>query len=105
MALSEIGRHDEARPMIERSLAQYRRNAYGAHAFAHLCICSISRCCAAMICLARFFFMPSRTASVVPGARRPETGHNRGPSPSIRSTEVVNFGTRRLKNVARFGGC
>jgi tetratricopeptide (TPR) repeat protein len=37
MALSEIGRHDEARPMIERSLAQYRRNAYGAHAFAHLC--------------------------------------------------------------------
>jgi hypothetical protein len=23
--------------MIERSLAQYRRNAYGAHAFAHLC--------------------------------------------------------------------
>ena len=37
MALSEIGRHDEARPMIERSLARYRRNAYGAHAFAHLC--------------------------------------------------------------------
>ena len=37
MALSEIGRHDEARPMIERSLRQYRRNAYGAHAFAHLC--------------------------------------------------------------------
>lgn len=37
MALSEIGRHDEARPMIERSLGQYRRNAYGAHAFAHLC--------------------------------------------------------------------
>lgn len=37
MALSEIGRHDEARPMIERSLAQVRRNAYGAHAFAHLC--------------------------------------------------------------------
>ncbi len=37
MALSEIGRHDEARPMIERSLAKYRRNAYGAHAFAHLC--------------------------------------------------------------------
>jgi tetratricopeptide (TPR) repeat protein len=37
MALSEIGRHDEARPMIEHSLAQYRRNAYGAHAFAHLC--------------------------------------------------------------------
>ena len=37
MALSEIGRHDEARPKIERSLAQQRRNAYGAHAFAHLC--------------------------------------------------------------------
>jgi tetratricopeptide (TPR) repeat protein len=37
MALSEIGRHDEAQPMIERSLAQYRRNGYGAHAFAHLC--------------------------------------------------------------------
>ncbi len=37
MALSEIGRHDEARPRIERSLAQVRRNAYGAHAFAHLC--------------------------------------------------------------------
>ncbi len=37
MALSEIGRHDVARPKIERSLAQVRRNAYGAHAFAHLC--------------------------------------------------------------------
>ena len=37
MALSEIGRHEEARPRIEHSLAQYRRNAYGAHAFAHLC--------------------------------------------------------------------
>jgi hypothetical protein len=37
MALSEIGRHDEARPRIERSLAQFRRNAYAAHAFAHLC--------------------------------------------------------------------
>jgi tetratricopeptide (TPR) repeat protein len=37
MALSEIGRHDAARPRIERSLAQVRRNAYGAHAFAHLC--------------------------------------------------------------------
>ncbi len=37
MALSEVGRHDEARPRIERSLAQFRRNAYGAHAFAHLC--------------------------------------------------------------------
>ncbi len=37
MALSEIGRHDAARRRIERSLAQFRRNAYGAHAFAHLC--------------------------------------------------------------------
>ena len=37
MALSEIGRHDAARPRIERSLAQVRRNAYGAHAFAHVC--------------------------------------------------------------------
>jgi tetratricopeptide (TPR) repeat protein len=37
MALSEIGRHDAARPKIERSLARTRRNAYGAHAFAHLC--------------------------------------------------------------------
>ena len=36
MALSEIGQHDRARPMIERSLSQQRRNAYGAHAFAHL---------------------------------------------------------------------
>lgn len=37
MALSEIGQHDAARPRIERSLAQVRRNAYGAHAYAHLC--------------------------------------------------------------------
>ncbi len=37
MALSEIGRHDAARPRIEGSLARERRNAYGAHAFAHLC--------------------------------------------------------------------
>lgn len=37
MALSEIGQHDAARPKIERSLAQVRRNAYAAHAFAHLC--------------------------------------------------------------------
>ena len=37
MALSEIGRHDTARGMIERSLTQERRNAYGAHAFAHVC--------------------------------------------------------------------
>ena len=37
MALSEIGQHYAARPRIERSLAQVRRNAYGAHAFAHLC--------------------------------------------------------------------
>lgn len=37
MALSEIGRHDEARPKIERSVARFKRNAYAAHAFAHLC--------------------------------------------------------------------
>ena len=37
MALSEIGQHDAARAKIERSLAQVQRNAYGAHAFAHLC--------------------------------------------------------------------
>jgi len=37
MALSEIGRHDDARPRIERSLARFQRNAYAAHAFAHLC--------------------------------------------------------------------
>ncbi len=37
MALSEMGQHDAARPRIERSLAQMKRNAYGAHAFAHLC--------------------------------------------------------------------
>lgn len=37
MALSEIGQHDAARPKIERSLARVRRNAYAAHAFAHLC--------------------------------------------------------------------
>lgn len=37
MALSEIGRHDAARPRIERSIARMRRNAYAAHAFAHLC--------------------------------------------------------------------
>ena len=37
MSLSEIGRHDAARPRIERSLVQVRRNAYAAHAFAHLC--------------------------------------------------------------------
>jgi len=37
MALSEIGQHDTARTKIERSLAQVQRNAYAAHAFAHLC--------------------------------------------------------------------
>src|SRR4030095_16294759 len=36
MALSEIGQHDAARPKIERSLAQTRRNAYRAHALGHL---------------------------------------------------------------------
>lgn len=37
MALSEVGEHAAARPMIERSVARYKRNAYAAHAFAHLC--------------------------------------------------------------------
>jgi tetratricopeptide (TPR) repeat protein len=37
MALSEIGRQAEAEPKIERSLSRFRRNAYAAHAFAHLC--------------------------------------------------------------------
>lgn len=37
MALSEIGRHEEARPRIERSLAARRINGYGAHAYTHLC--------------------------------------------------------------------
>lgn len=37
MALSEVGQYAAARPRIERSVAQYKRNAYGAHAFAHLC--------------------------------------------------------------------
>ena len=37
MALSEIGRREEARPRAERSLAQRSLNGYGAHAFAHLC--------------------------------------------------------------------
>lgn len=37
MALSEIGRHAQARPRIEASLAARAKNAYGAHAFAHLC--------------------------------------------------------------------
>ncbi len=37
MALSEVGRRDEARPRVERSLAQRSLNGYGAHAFAHLC--------------------------------------------------------------------
>lgn len=37
MALSEIGRRDEALPRAERSLAQRSLNGYGAHAFAHLC--------------------------------------------------------------------
>jgi len=36
MALSEVGQHEVARPRIERSVAQYPRNAYAAHAFAHL---------------------------------------------------------------------
>ena len=37
MALSEVGAYEAARPRITRSVAQYKRNAYGAHAFAHLC--------------------------------------------------------------------
>jgi len=37
MALSEDGRHAEARPMIERAVAMKRDNAHGAHAFAHVC--------------------------------------------------------------------
>jgi tetratricopeptide (TPR) repeat protein len=37
MALSEVGQHEAARPRIERSVTQYPRNAYAAHAFAHLC--------------------------------------------------------------------
>ena len=36
MALSEVGRHDTARPRIERSLAQFWRDAYAAHACADL---------------------------------------------------------------------
>lgn len=35
MALSELGAHDRARPLIERSLADQPRNAGGAHAWAH----------------------------------------------------------------------
>ncbi len=37
MALSEVSRQAEARPIIERSLAAYKLNAYGAHALAHCC--------------------------------------------------------------------
>ena len=37
MALSEVGQQEAARPRIERSVTQYPRNAYAAHAFAHLC--------------------------------------------------------------------
>lgn len=37
MALSEVGRRDEARERVERSLAQRSLNGYGAHAYAHLC--------------------------------------------------------------------
>jgi tetratricopeptide (TPR) repeat protein len=37
MALSEAGQQEAARPRIERSVAEYPRNAYAAHAFAHLC--------------------------------------------------------------------
>lgn len=37
MALSEVGRQAEARPMIEASLAAERRNAFAAHAMGHVC--------------------------------------------------------------------
>ncbi len=37
MALSEVGRQAEARPMIEASLDQERRNAFAAHAMGHVC--------------------------------------------------------------------
>ncbi len=37
MALSENGQHDAARPKIDRSLAQNRKNPWAAHARAHLC--------------------------------------------------------------------
>jgi tetratricopeptide (TPR) repeat protein len=37
MALSENGQRDAARPKIERSLGQNPKNAWAAHAFAHLC--------------------------------------------------------------------
>jgi tetratricopeptide (TPR) repeat protein len=36
MALSEVGQQASARTKIERSMAQYPRNAYGAHALAHV---------------------------------------------------------------------
>ncbi len=35
-ALSEVGRIDEARKLIDRSLALYPRNAHGAHVYAHV---------------------------------------------------------------------
>jgi tetratricopeptide (TPR) repeat protein len=35
MALSELGHHAAARPLIERSIAEHPRNAYAAHALAH----------------------------------------------------------------------
>jgi hypothetical protein len=37
MALSENGKREAARPKIERSLAQNRKNPWGAHALGHLC--------------------------------------------------------------------
>ena len=37
MALSEVSRQAEARPLIERSLQVYDLNGYGAHALAHVC--------------------------------------------------------------------
>ena len=37
MALSEDGRHVDARPLIERSIALNPRNAHGTHSYAHVC--------------------------------------------------------------------
>ena len=37
MALSEDGRHADARPLIERAVVLNPRNAHGAHGYAHVC--------------------------------------------------------------------
>lgn len=36
-ALNELGRNDEARRLVERSLAQHQRNPSAAHTYAHVC--------------------------------------------------------------------